>query len=315
MRSYNASASWRRYRELLESRFDVRIEREPDEVWRTVRGHQVHLDVWEPAGEPKGTLILAHGAGGHGRIIAPCADFAASLGWRAVAPDLPGYGLTRPARSFRGEYGEWPAVVAELADAAEGPVVLMGLSVGGMTAAFAAEASRGVDGVIATTLLDMGDPSALVAAARWRWLGAASLLGFRLIPWLIDRISLPVWLIAPMAKMSADPAMRAYFIGDPLLGRLRAPLRLFRTMHARKAETIRPGCPLILIHPGADAWTPTALSLATFARVQGPKQWVELTNGSHLPVEEPAFSELQVHMAAFLAAIPAAKDAPAAHPG
>lgn len=101
----------------------------------------------------------------------PLADAAASLGWRVLAPDLPGYGLTRPAPGYRGDYDEWPAIVAQLADETDGPVVLMGLSAGGMTAVFAAEAARTVDGVIVTTLLDAGDPAMLMRAARWRWLG------------------------------------------------------------------------------------------------------------------------------------------------
>jgi pimeloyl-ACP methyl ester carboxylesterase len=57
--------------------------------------------------------------------LAPLADVACGLGWRVLAPDLPGYGLTRPASTFDWDYAEWPAVVAALADEAEGSVVLM----------------------------------------------------------------------------------------------------------------------------------------------------------------------------------------------
>jgi hypothetical protein len=40
-----------------------------------------------------------------------------------------------------GDYEEWPAVVAQLADESEGPRVLMALSAGGMTAVSAAAAA------------------------------------------------------------------------------------------------------------------------------------------------------------------------------
>jgi alpha-beta hydrolase superfamily lysophospholipase len=300
MKSYDTSPSWTQYRDILDTRFGIRIVRTPHETWRKIRGHDVHVDVWEPEGPAKGTLILVHGGGGNGRVLAPFADLAAGLGWRTLALDLPGYGLTRPAKGYRGDYGEWPAVVAQLADETEGPVVLMGLSVGGMTAAFAAEEARGVDGVIATTLLDMGDPALLVRAARWRWLGWMSLLGFRLMPWLIDRLSMPVWLVAPMGAMSSDPAMNAFFARDPLLGKLWVRLRFFRTMHARKAKRLTPRCPLLLVHPGADAWTPTELSRPAFDRVEGTKDLVELSNGSHLPLERPAFEELKGQVSHFL---------------
>lgn len=303
MKSYDTSQSWMQYRDILAARFGIRIERRPAETWRKIRGHDVHVDVWEPGEPAKGTLILVHGGGGNGRVLAPFADLAAGLGWRALAPDLPGYGLTRSAPGYRGDYGEWPAVVAELADETQGPVVLMGLSVGGMTAAFAAEEARRVDGVIATTLLDMGDPALLVRAARWRWLGWMSLLGFRLMGWIVDRLAMPVWLVAPMGAMSSDGRMNDFFASDPLLGKLSVRLRFFRTMNARKAARLAPRCPLLLVHPGADAWTPTELSRPAFDQVEGTKELVELGNGSHLPLERPAFDELRASISRFLGAI------------
>ena len=298
MKSYQNS--WDRYCTILAANFGIRMTRAPSETWQKVRGHKIHIDVWEPNAPPKGTLILVHGAGGHGRVLAPAADFAASMGWRALAPDLPGYGLTQPASDYSGDYGEWPAIIAQIADETEGPVVLMGLSVGGITATFAAEIARNVDGVIATTLLDMGDPETFVKSARWRWLGAISRIGFRLIPGLLDRLSLPVWLVAPMRSMSTDPAMSDYFSRDPFLGGLWVKLRFFRTLHARKAPTLSLACPFILIHPGADKWTPTAMSLPAFNRLKAAKTMIELSNGSHLPLEEPAFKELKTHVSQFL---------------
>lgn len=241
---HESSPSWHRYRSLLAQEFGVRIERQPVETWRTVRGHEIHIDDWPAEGPPKGTLILVHGGGGHGRVLAPLADFAAGLGWRVLAPDLPGYGLSRPASTFRWEYAEWPAVVAELADASDGPVVLMGLSLGGMTAVLAARSAARVAGVVVTTLLDMSDPAVFEQAARWRWLGRASRWGFRRMPALVDRLSLPLWLAAPMRKMSGNAAMRNHFATDPLLGRLRVPSRFFRTLHALEPGRIVLRCPL-----------------------------------------------------------------------
>lgn len=301
---HESSPSWHRYRSLLAQEFGVRIERQPVETWRTVRGHEIHIDDWPAEGPPKGTLILVHGGGGHGRVLAPLADFAAGLGWRVLAPDLPGYGLSRPASTFRWEYAEWPAVVAELADASDGPVVLMGLSLGGMTAVLAARSAARVAGVVVTTLLDMSDPAVFEQAARWRWLGRASRWGFRRMPALVDRLSLPLWLAAPMRKMSGNAAMRNHFATDPLLGRLRVPSRFFRTLHALEPGRIVLRCPLLLVHPGADFWTPTAMSRPAFDRIESPgKRLRELSNGTHLPLEQPARDELQEEIARFLAAV------------
>jgi pimeloyl-ACP methyl ester carboxylesterase len=103
-----------------------------------------------------------------------------------------------------------------------------------------------------------------------------------------------------MHAMSSDPRMQDYFMHDAMLGSMRVPARFFRTMHARKAPTLAPRCPLLLVHPGADAWTPTALSRAAFEKVRGEKEFVELTNGSHLPAEHPAIDELRAHVERFL---------------
>ena len=126
MKRYETSESWRRYRTLLAERAGLAPEAEAEEQEALVRGHRLHLDHWRPAATPRGTVILVHGGGGNGRVLAPFARLATEAGWEAVAPDLPGYGLTRPAADFRGDYGEWPAVVAELAARMPGPVVLAG---------------------------------------------------------------------------------------------------------------------------------------------------------------------------------------------
>ncbi|MFN3834721.1 MAG: alpha/beta hydrolase [Glycocaulis sp.] len=305
MDAYDNSHSWARYRAILETRFGIVMERSPVETWRQIGGHDLHIDHWEPEGEVRGTMILVHGAGGNGRVLAPLADLVAGLGWRVLAPDLPGYGLTRPAPGYRGDYDVWPGIVAQLAGEIAGPVVLTGLSAGGMTAVFAAGIARKTDGVIVTTLLDAGDPDLFVRAARWAWLARISLVSFRLMPWLIDRLSMPLRLIAPMRLMSSDVQMNDFFARDRLLGGLWVRLRFFRTLHQRKAKHLAPGCPLLLVHPGADAWTPTELSLRVYERIEGPKEFVELSNGSHLPLERPAFDELQASISRFLDGPPA----------
>jgi len=300
---YNGSQSWGRFRALLETEFGLLLAHEPIETWTEIRGHNLHIDDWHPHGAPLGTLVIVHGGGGNGRVLAPFADAAATLGWRVLAPDLPGYGLTRPAPDFEWDYREWPEVVASLVDSLGGPTALMGLSVGGMTAVISAQLASKVAGVLVTTLLDMSQPSIFVNAARWRWLGALSLIGFRTTPWLIDHVRLPLRFAAPMSKMSGNPAMNAYFERDPLLGSLRAPARFFRTMHDHGVADPVHHFPIWLAHPGADRWTPTALSRGFFQRLTGEKRFRELSNGAHLPLEQPAFSELKEEMSHFLSSL------------
>lgn len=302
MEFYRDLRSWRTYKALLESEFHLEIACEPKERWEGINGHDVHIDEWNACGDVatnptehanQGTVILVHGGGGNGRILAPFAQGAAELGWRVLAPDLPGFGITRPAADWRGDYAAWPALIAELADRQDGPVVLVGASMGGLTALYAAQAMQRTPlAVVATTLLDLSDTGTFVQSARWRALGWLSLLSARLAPWFMDRLSLPLKVAAPLGAMSANKLMTEYFQTDPLIGAKWVPLRFWRTAHAFRLERFDLPCPLALVHPGADEWTPPVESLKTYERISSEKRYVILPAGSHLPLEPDAFAAL-----------------------
>jgi alpha-beta hydrolase superfamily lysophospholipase len=304
---YEGSASWTNFKALMASRFGHPIEREPEESWFEWRGHQIHLDTLLPEGTLKGTLILVHGAGGHGRLLTPLGAVAAEHGWKVLAPDFPGYGLTITRENWPEDYGEWPELVADLAARAKGPVVLLGMSVGGMTAFRAAQMLPSLGGVIATNLLDMSDPATFQAAARWPWLGALSLALMKRASWLMDAMPMPLALVTPLDAMTSDPKLRTWFNSDPLIGARLVKGRFFRSLHQYDPprNDLALPCPLLLLHPGADQWTPTELSQTVFDRVPSPKQFQELSNGSHMPAEAPAWHELREGILSFLAEIEA----------
>ena len=308
MKTFRNNPSWTHYRDILAREFDVRFPCEPTEHWRLIRGHSIRYDHWLAEGEPRGTVILVHGGGGSGRILSPAALPALEAGWQVLAPDLPGYGLTEPSPDFDWDYNEWPSVIAEIADDAQGPVVLMGMSLGGLTAVFAAQEARRVAGIIATTLVDPSDAATLDRVARWPWLGRLSRLGMAVAPWLSDRVWMPLAFATPLRAMTSSPALQRYFQTDPLLGARWIPARFFRTIHQRRLETPQLHCPLALIHPGSDDWTPTALSMPIFERLETDKTFVELSNGTHLPLEDPAFREMGEAMKAFLRDVAARHD-------
>lgn len=294
------SPSWLDFRDIVARSFGIRFDSEPKECHRTIAGHTIRLDWWEPDREPSGTLILVHGAGGNGRIVAPAAVPALEVGWRVIAPDLPGYGLTQTAPGFEWDYAEWPKVIAAIARECDGPVVLMGMSLGGMTAVLAAQQAPNVSGVIATTLIDPSDPEVFDRIARWRWLGRLSRLGMRIVPWMVDPVRLPLSLATPLRAMSSDPEFQSYFARDRLIGRNWIPVRFFRSIHQYRPGSLKLHCPLLLVHPGADTWTPTAMSLPVFKAIETEKRLIELTNGTHMPLESPAFEEMSEAVRGFL---------------
>ena len=292
--SYAQSSGWNSYRQILRNSFGVAVLSEPHESWLEWRGHTLHIDTHDPVGEPRGTIILVHGAGGHGRLLAPIGEFLAGLGWRAIAPDLPGYGLTRVRDGWLEDYSEWPECVADLAKHCEGPVVLFGLSLGGMTALRGAQLFPDVRGVIATTLIDMSDPGTFASAARWRWLGHLTLAFAKVFPALLDRLPFRLRWVTPLSAMTSDTDLQRWFLEDPLIGGRRVRGRFFRTLHAYQPprSDYSLTCPLLLAHPGRDVWTPLSMSMTVFDATPSPKHLRVLTNGSHLPAETPAWMEL-----------------------
>jgi alpha-beta hydrolase superfamily lysophospholipase len=305
--SYETTAFSRHYSARLAAAFGIRLDRRPDERWIAWRGHQIHIDDWSAQTKPRGTVVLVHGGGGNGRLLGPFAAPLAGAGFRVIVPDLPGYGLTITAPHWQPDYSDWVDLVTDLARDSrnDGVVFTYGLSVGGMTAFRAAQqAGDAVAGVVATTLVDLRDPDTMIRAARHPLLGRAALFGFRTVPWLLDRLALPIALTTPIETLTTDAELARLFLRDPLLGRKRIPGRLFRSM-----TTYRPprddcalACPLLLVHPGADAWTPTAMSRRVFEAVPGRKELLELSNGSHAPLESPAYQELNAAIARFLSA-------------
>ena len=300
---YARRESWHCYRQLIADAFAFEFQHEPAESWFDWEGHHVHLDTWLPTEPARGTVVLIHGGGGHGRLLAPLGDRLARAGYRALAPDLPGYGITATAPGWHVDYAAWPRLVAYMADANAAPVALFGLSMGGMTALWGAQMARDVRAVIATTLIDLRDPAVYEQSARWPWVARMARLGHRWAPALTDGLALPLRLAAPLDALTGDRALQDYFRTDPLLGARRVPTRFFRTTHqfVPPRDDFALPCPLLLAHPGADVWTPTTMSRPCFDAIPSTKEFREMSNGSHLPLEQPCLRELEETVLDFFA--------------
>jgi alpha-beta hydrolase superfamily lysophospholipase len=281
--------------------------RVPEEEWVDVDGHQVHLDrlVGAPGSSGDLTVVLVHGGGGHGRLLLPFAIPLANAGHTVVAPDLPHHGLTVAASDLV-TFDTWVRIVSAVVDlehARGRRVVLYGLSIGGTTAWHVAAENSRVAGVVVTTLLDLRDDDARDAAASGPFMSRVIAPLGRALPGLFDGVVLRTREVGKLDAMTPTREVVRLLAEDPRIGAVRMPAVFYRTLTTRSPtrDASDPAMPpLLLVHPGADAWTPVALSRPVFEAWGGQKRMVVLENGAHLPFEQPAFDELQRTVVAWL---------------
>jgi alpha-beta hydrolase superfamily lysophospholipase len=258
----------------------------------------VHVErVGDPAAPRR--AVLLHGAGGHAAAMWPFAALAARCGFHVVVPDLPGYGRTRVPRPGAVRYPDWIALACELLRAErtvhDGPLMLVGASLGGMVAYDAATRTRAADHVVVTCLPDPRDPVVRRHIARLPWLGAAVRPGLRVVAGPLAGMSVPVRWLTNMRAISNDPELVDLVLRDERGGGGRVPLGFLRSF-LDSAPAVEPeeatGPAFVLAHPAEDRWTPTAMSLRFFDRIAAPKQLVLLDNAGHFPVETPGAHQL-----------------------
>lgn len=303
--TYDSHPTWRRYQPHFPASMRCTPMTTPHEEYWPWRGLDVHLDrLAAPNAAAK--VIVLHGAGAYGRVMAPAAVLAQRYGYETVAPDLPGYGLTRvPWR--RMDYGMWIDCVCDLIDAElarDGkPIVLFGVSLGGLLAYQVAARSQKPIGLVATTLADPRERAVRRGFARQPWLGTAGLwLLERLAP-ITDDLPLPMAMMSRMQHISNKRELSALVMSDRLGGGSWVPARFLRTLMAT-APAIEPEdftvCPVLLAHPGVDRMTDIALSRRFFDRLAAPKRMVVLDGASHMPTEHPGVDQLEAAVVDFV---------------
>lgn len=272
----------------------------PESSWWRWRSAHIHIERIHRPDAPV-RMLLVHGGGGHAATMWPFAALAARSGFEVLIPDLPGYGRTDVRSAAAVRYSDWVDCVADLVRAEKAvdprPLVVFGASMGGMLAYEAAARSGMVDAIAVTCLLDPRSPQARRAIGRYRWLGV---IGASLLFPLLDRIRVPMRLMANMNAMSNLPALTATVIADRRGGGVWIPLGFLRT-YLRSAPLVEPEnftvCPVWLLHPGADRWTPLPVSQRFFDRIAAPKHLLVLDGAGHYPVEDPGIRQLATALA------------------
>jgi alpha-beta hydrolase superfamily lysophospholipase len=306
--TYESHPMWRDYQPYFPETMQCTADSTPREEYWSWRGLDVHLDrLAAPASEVK--AIVLHGAGAYGRVMAPAAVLARRYGYEAVVPDLPGYGLTRVPRK-RMTYPLWIECVCDLVDAElarDGkPIVLFGVSLGGMLAYQVAARSRRVIGLVATTLADPREREVRRNFARHPLLGTGGLWLLSKLAFVTDGLPLPIAYMSRMQHISNRKELSRLVRRDPLGGGNWVPARFLRTLMTT-APALEPEqfdvCPVLLAHPGVDRMTDIAQSRRFFDRLAAPKRMVVLDGASHMPTEHPGVDQLEAAVLEFMASV------------
>ncbi len=255
----------------------------------------IHL---ETVGEADASvrILLIHGAGGNAAALWPFAAHLSKLGALVTVPDLPGYGLTRPASRPDLSYPDWQNMLVDLVDELHDsrPLIVLGASMGGMLALDTASQTDRIAHVVVTCLLDLTDPSVRAQVLRPPWNGRAAKL-LALVHGPLRAIPLPLRWVTPMRQISNDADLSTAALEDRRGGGSRMPLGWYVGVTGAgpkvAAEDYR-GAPVLLLHPGEDRWTPIEVSRDYLQRLPVPTRFVELPGAGHFPVEEPGFQVL-----------------------
>ena len=305
-KTYSEVLEWRATNDALPECLQIVGPHPAREEWHESGRFQVHLDRWEIP-KPKATIVLVHGAGGNGRLLGPFARIFNEAGFDAVAPDLPGYGLTQCESKFSIRYEDWHDVLSDIVEkeaASDLPLVLFGASMGGMLAYDVTARTRLPKALIATCLLEPADERVRRSMVRWPWMAGLIDPFLMSAPALTDSFPILMKFASNMQAITNDTKVTEAIISDPRAGGNWMPAGFLRTFLTAKPE-VSPeefdSCPVLLAHPALDRWTDVSISMQFLSRISKVKASLSmLEDGGHFPIESKAIEQLRMACSDFI---------------
>ena len=304
--TYDSYPSWRKFQPYFPEDWRINEQNAPEEYYWKWRDFDVHIDHYKTINKQKNfKLILLHGGGGNGRLLSPVAVFFNRLGYECIAPDLPGFGLTKIHKP--NSYYTWIDLVNDLIDSelekSNMPIVLSGISLGGMLAYQVACLNKKVSGLIVTSLADTRKKSVQMGLARNKLFGAVSPLLLSKLSVLTDDLKIPIKWTTKMWAMANNSNFVNYLMGDKVGSGSWVFLKFFRTLFEASPE-IEPEnfdlCPLLFLQPEKDYIIPWSMSKPFYDALSCPKSLVFLENCGHIPLEKPGTDQMINSVVEFL---------------
>lgn len=303
---YTQTEYWKKYHDFLPKELQYKETKLPAEIYWQWKDYSIHIDKMTAEGSPVKVIIL-HGAGGNGRIIGFFGNYLNEFGFEYVAPDLIGYGLTKNPTNRNIEYGEWVNCVSDLVDEEyqknKKPIILFGLSIGGMLAYQVASKNSKVKGIIVTTLADPREPQVRDDLSKNKFLSRVGLPILNYTQPVSDHLNLPIKWLCKMNRITNDEYFSKVFSKDKLAGGSKVKLRFLRTFMIYKPEKEPEqfdSCKVLFLQPEKDTWTTLETSKPFFDRIKSDKKMVILENCGHAPYQENGLTTMKTEVQNFL---------------
>ena len=303
---YTETTYWKKYNEFLPKDLQYDDTNLPIETYWKWKDYSIHIDNKKSDNSPVKVIIL-HGAGGNGRVIGLFGNYLNEIGYEYLAPDLIGYGLTKNPKKINIKYDEWVNCVSDLVDEEykkdKKPIVLFGLSVGGMLAYQVASKNPKVKGIIVTTLADPRQQNVRDDLSKNKFLSRVGLPIGKFTKPVSDHLSLPIKWLCKMDRITNDKDFSRVFSKDKLAGGSNIKLRFLRTYMdfkpAKEPEQFD-SCKVLYLQPEKDTWTTIETSKPFFDRIKSEKKFVLLENCSHAPYQENGLTTMKTEIQEFL---------------
>lgn len=299
--NYSEQKEWKEIQQYLPKKLHFTNSYQPVEKWWDWKGHKVHLDCF-PNPNAKAKVILLHGVGTNGRQMSMILGGPLSKdGFETIAIDMPSYGVTEVRKGSLVKYDDWVDLASDYIDYElqrdDRPIVLYGLSAGGMETYHVAAKNKKVKGIIGMTFLEQRYQQVRDETARNIFMsrvgipmaGVACNIG-------LGGFKMKMSTASKMSALCNDERVMKVFNRDKTSAANKASMKFIDSYENYKPVMEPEGfdvCPILLTQPDQDRWTPLHLSTPFLNRIKKVDvKIVKLENGGHYPVEQPALDQM-----------------------
>ena len=310
MKTYDTSTVWKQINEFLPEDFGITDDVKPTESTFAWRHSIIHVDRFENP-ESKVRLLMHHGVGTNGRLLSLITGAPlARMGYEVMAVDMPLYGMTENHETLI-TYEDWIDVSLKFIDAEykrdDRPIVLYGLSAGGMLTYHVAALEPRVRGLVGMCFLDMLNPNVARIISKFPMPRFSEAVGRFFLSLLaktpLKQLYVPIKYLVKMTTLTNPPKAQEILINDKGSGGASVPLAFIASLTSYKAaippEQFR-NCPVLLTQPDEDFWTPLSASTKFFDRLACEKHLVMLKGCGHYPLEAEGLRQLHTAIDEFV---------------